>query len=539
MRFNRVHIPNLWEFARSEEENVRPRGDYALTTRDHPSEADARVLDDHIYDKLLETYPRHLLQQCLELDCICCTNVSTVQDEEDPKFFYGVTTGHAATLTSITFDWLLNGRAVVTALTSTRPYFPRLRAFQVRNAVESPAKLEEPYLPGLQPWSCLFGKLWLDFLRLHPGLECLAWPMEYFLPLDSDFKRVDEEVLEVLHQLGRRLKSLRVDTCVLNHHFNDSDMMQTHVPMALARQKAFVSLIAPHMKCLEVIKAEGTIPIELRYALLLALQQCPLQKVVVIGVNWAVADTWTEREGDEGGSYGHRANRSLDISDPIPWKQTLEPVRTIPVEVEKLLISRALENLSIQDEWPCKAELSLLKCLASTQAATVTDLKFCGFDGAPMLYYPSPKAQIELSFLKKFHILRHFTTAVWLSTHHAGEDLSERIYDFWTRKASVQVKTSIVPLSNRQQILERYYAPDAIAAKVAELVGPHLSPLACSRRGGVTVKALLLMQKFEQAEIFEIEVQIGLACKVGSHTGLRGENHPVKLREKMLNRKWF
>ncbi|MCJ1416317.1 hypothetical protein MMC32_002652 [Xylographa parallela] len=488
----------------------------------------ATELDSTIYTSLAKQHPSSVLDICGNASCLGCAN-SPNQGRRDPLFFYGVLNGQTETLTSITFDWLLNGRAVLEALTSTRPNFPRLRALQLRNAVNPPAQLEETSSSAVSyTGCCLLGPPWLDFLQRHINLECLAWPIEHFLPDRTQSETLEDDVRDVIQTLGHRLKSLRVDAPVLNHHFDTVEMLETYSLRASGRQAAFVRFVASQMRTLRVIKVEGTVPIELRLELLKALQHCSLQRVVVIGVNWALADTWTDLEDTHGSHW------RLEIGNPVLWENDIPSIQQTPLQEDLLETRQDLEALSLEVVEQAAA-LSILEVIAMGQAASVIELKFSGFIGAPMLHYPSPKAQVELSHLKHFHSLRYLTTAVWLAVTHEDQDLSPQIYEFWntTIKKPAQIPQGL------HHTLTKYYSPAVLAEKVAELVGPHLSPQACAHPLGVKVKALFLIQQSHHNEIFELQVLIGNKGKAMSFAGMRDENHPEKLQEKMLGREWF
>ncbi|MCJ1393856.1 hypothetical protein MMC18_006732 [Xylographa bjoerkii] len=529
-RIRRTYIsrtPNasLFDLARSQTASTGFSGTYDTITHLPETLEHAVELDSTSYSSLAKQYPSRVLEICGDLSCLSCANTSK-RDQNDPSFFYGVLIGQIETLTSITFDWLLNGRAVHEALTSTRPHFPRLRALQVRNAVDPPAQLEETLSLGVSSPECyLLGQPWLDFFQRHPNLECLAWPIEYFLPDGTQSRTLRDDARDVIKTLGHHLKSLRVDARVMNHYVDTVEMLGAHSPQALGRQTAFVRFVAPQMRSLKVIKVEGTVPMELRHELLRALQQCSLQKVVVIGVNWALADTWTDLEDH------HSSHWRLDIGRPVSWKSAAPSIQPIPIPDDLLKTQQDLEALSLEVV-ECPAVLSLLEVLALGQAASVIELKFCGFTGAPMLYYPSPEAQAELSYLKHFHNLRYLTTAVWLAATHENRDLSPQIFDFWNHKSAQTPQ-------NLHGTLTEYYSPAVLAQKIAELIGPYLSTQACSHPAGVSVKALFLIRQSHHNEIFELQVQIGSEGKAMSFGRIRGENHPEKLQEKMLAREWF
>ena len=138
------------------------------------------AIESDIYSNLQHDYTPALLRQCSKVSCVYCGRPS-VESEKDMNFLYSIVKAEESTLTSITFDWLLSGEAIVKALTQNKPFFPQLKAFQVRNAVEAPATLDGP-LHQLDH-SLLFGSVWLDFLQRHPYIECLAWPSTYIFRL--------------------------------------------------------------------------------------------------------------------------------------------------------------------------------------------------------------------------------------------------------------------------------------------------------------------------------------------------------------------
>ncbi|MCJ1245815.1 hypothetical protein MMC30_003019 [Trapelia coarctata] len=481
------------------------------------------AVENDIYDNLRHEYPPALWRQCSKASCIYCGRPS-VESKKERNFLNSIVKAEESTLASITFDWLLNGEAIVKALTQYEPFFPRLKALQVRNAVEAPATLDGP-LHQLDQ-SLLFGQVWLDFLQRHPNIECLAWPMESFI---QEPGIITDNIRSVLSTLGSRLKELRVDAQVLPYVDDTSAALSHSSPQALKRQLQFVELVAPHMRSLEVLKIEGTIPAEVRYQLLQTLQHCPLQKVVVIGLYWAVTNTWGDCDYDDERFW------KLEVTDPIPWTDT-RTSNVIHPEGHEPAGQTALSPSSTQVAIP------VLDMLSRFQASTITELKFCGFRGAPTLLYPSPKTHYELSFLKNFHNLRYLTTAVWIPTYHQTQDRSEDIYHFWNDEVLVDQDQTLGRDSQHifRPLLMEYYHHDAIAKSVAKLIGPHLSTQACGRAGGIGVKVLMLLpSRAHGSEIYEVEVRLGINCKILGVVEVRGENHPVKLEEKLHGRRWF
>jgi len=487
------------------------------------------AVEDDIYSSLRPEYSPALLRQCSEVGCIYCGRPS-LSCEKKRNVLYSIVKAEATTLTSITFDWLINGEAIVTALAQDKPFFPRLKALQVRNAVEASATLGGSLHLLAQSW--LFGPVWLDFLLRHPNIECLAWPIEWFL---QDPGAITDTVRNVLSNLGSRLKELRVDAQVLPRIDSTSEAMGLFSPPALRRQQQFVELVAPHMRSLEVLKIEGSVPAEVRYQLLQTVRHCPLQKLVIIGLYWAVTNTWLDSDYDEE-SYWR-----LEVTKPIKWMGTSTSDPNNP-EISEIVQGRDPAGQSSLSPSFTQAVPPFLELLANSQASTITELKFCGFRGAPTIFYPSPRTYYELSFLKHFHKLCYLTTALWIPSHHQSRDRSEDIYHFWNNETVLdQEETSEDGGEDIfQPLLLEYYHHDSIAREVEKLIGPHLSPQACARPGGVGVKVLLLLPtETHGSEIYEVEVRLGTDCKILGVVEVRGENHPTKLKEKLLARRWF
>jgi hypothetical protein len=487
------------------------------------------AVEDDIYSSLRHEYPPALLRQCSEVTCIYCGRRS-LSSEKRRNVLYSIVKAEAMTLTSITFDWLINGEAIVTALAQDKPFFPRLKALQVRNAVEACVTPDSPLHLLAQSW--LFGPIWLDFLQRHPNIECLAWPIEWFVQGPGI---ITDNVRNVLSNLGSRLKELRVDAQVLPRIDSTSEAMGRFSPPALRRQQQFVELVAPHMRSLEVLKVEGSVPAELRYQLLQTVRHCPLQKLVIIGLYWAVTNTWLDSDYDE------KSYWRLEVTEPIKWTETSASDTNNP-EISEICHGRDPAGQSSLSPSFTQAVPPFLDMLAKSQASTITELKFCGFRGAPMISFASPRTHYELSFLKDFHKLCYLTTALWIPSHHQFRDCSEDIYHFWNSKQVLDQGVTSEDGSDDifQPLLLEYYHHDAIARAVAKLIGPHLSTQACARPGGVGVKVLLLLPtRTHGSEIYEVEVRLGTDCKILGVVEVRGENHPTKLKEKLLARRWF
>lgn len=164
---------------------------------------------------------------------------STLQREQVPSSDAAMAMfrNAAQTLTSINLDWiycapprfaprdptaLQSWPRVYQELFSCR--FPHLRSFQWRNCVVPETKmLEGLYLldrsdlntpnimssPADATTNDLAG---LEFIEAHPGLSCLAWPVDHFFSHRPPAADVASRVQAVTDNLGRILVDLRVDT---------------------------------------------------------------------------------------------------------------------------------------------------------------------------------------------------------------------------------------------------------------------------------------------------------------------------------------
>lgn len=139
----------------------------------------------------------------------------------------------AQTLTSLNLDWVYcaplqndtatlgSWAAIYARLFSCR--FPHLRSFQWRNCVVPETRMPKGlYLldsaadeyASYSASTCVKSTdlAGLEFMEAHPNLLCLAWPMEHFFSHRSSSPDVVSRVRSVVHNLGRSLTDLRVDT---------------------------------------------------------------------------------------------------------------------------------------------------------------------------------------------------------------------------------------------------------------------------------------------------------------------------------------
>lgn len=147
----------------------------------------------------------------------------------------------SATLTSLTFDWVLTAdypykwpeitpRRARLFIDLFQCRFPFLRAFQYRSPV-TPETLVPAGIYLLDRWNVTYfaepgviaalqeslaegstGLYGLEFLEAHPKLQCLGWPTHHFFAETTPEWKVRERAKAVIARLGANLVDLRIDT---------------------------------------------------------------------------------------------------------------------------------------------------------------------------------------------------------------------------------------------------------------------------------------------------------------------------------------
>ena len=77
---------------------------------------------------------------------------------------------------------------------------------------------------------------------------------------------------------------------------------------------------------------------------------------------------------------------------------------------------------------------------------TITELKLCGHNGAPVLHLPTAITAPILHHLQHFHSLRSITLSFWLLTYFDFDWRESEIIDFWISQRSSS--TTLVQLTN-------------------------------------------------------------------------------------------
>jgi hypothetical protein len=370
--------------------------------------------------------------------------------------------------------------------------------------------------------------------------------MELFLAHGSD-----NAMQTTISGLGKTLKELRIERRIcqdLDHPEEGNLVDKENGPNdAELRRRAFRTTFATRMKAVEVLKIEGSCSYHERVEIMRAMENCPLRKVVVIAIQWAVQDAWMDIDLSD-------QTRLLANTWPISGRPGVGAVPQTSVDISGepaySETSTLLEFRHPQGAPDLKHydNDNFLGELALHHASTITELKLCGFVSAPVLYDPSPSAHHHLSFLKPFLNLAHLTTAFALPTYWDRHNIANNVGYLWDMRHH-QTNASANTTSNAagedlpareaflDRLLHKYYEPSALVAAVVALLVPKLHPLALAR--GMTVKALFILKGIRAMDLYELIIRLGPGGAVLGFIGPRGDGDPEKEREKLMARGWF
>ncbi|KAF2757581.1 hypothetical protein EJ05DRAFT_394825 [Pseudovirgaria hyperparasitica] len=477
----------------------------------------------------------------------------------------------ADTLTSLTLDWILwpsdNRRQTLPFLDSfSRLYFPNLKAFQLRNTVLTETELPKDLylLDSSEDGSSIFP----TFIEKHKNLRCLAWPIDRFFGVSIRSPEDTARRERIVAELARTLEDLRVDA-----EFGRREPF-THNPVGdmefneRTRRRRFIEDFASHMTKVKSIKLEGGIPRDEKRETIRALSQSPLEKVIAIGISCPVGNTWGAggrllQDIDGGVGIGDDT-RGLqeEYDDIIEGYMSVEPSKPF--------------NEQFHASYGWGPGPPFVHNIASYHASTVTELKFCGYNGAPILYRPTPITEAMLHPIRYFHKLKSLVLSMWLLTWHEDEFRDDSIIQFWQDRSSPTSTALALPLNlpvlqplahpppftpaanaalinHRQnaaathfseprpswsQTLQTIYTPEALAAQVARQVGPHISEQAKAQREGVHVRVSFCLG-LQITDIFELDVWIGAGDEVLRTRGPRTEQDGERREDKLFGRRWF
>ncbi|KAF2146346.1 uncharacterized protein K452DRAFT_348888 [Aplosporella prunicola CBS 121167] len=345
-----------------------------------------------------------------------------------PSFFLSILLRNSSfTLASLNLDWLLTwtGRTEAMApeiyqilrfLSVSR--FPNLRAFQLRNAAtteytkvpEDVYLLDEAESEGSDDERRPVK--FLSFMEAHPNLQCLAWPMCRFFSHSKPHPDVAARADRVVANLSRTLTELRVDSQFSRHVEKRTDESSHGEALNLrTRRRRFISEFAARMTRLEIIKMEGGIPLDEKRETVRALHRCQLKKVVMIGVSCPIGNTWGNQNDFHTWPLWMQQGWTLENEDLAALTSTSKSALTPPGPDFVF---------TPQYGWPASSVMT--HTLASLHAPSITELKFCGYNGAPIIFAPTGLADALLRPLRHFDNLKELVLSMWMLTFFDGSD---------------------------------------------------------------------------------------------------------------------
>ncbi|KAF2643477.1 hypothetical protein P280DRAFT_467499 [Massarina eburnea CBS 473.64] len=472
----------------------------------------------------------------------------------------------APTLTSLNLDWVLWRQDDLTgeeaalrdiqSLAQLR--FPHLRAFQLRNAVVPETGLPE----GIY----LLEDTFLAFMEAHPRIQCLSWPLERFYSHNKPTPDLQRRTREVVSHLGNTLIDLRLDTyyCINGEKLTDESSL-AYDQLERVRRRRFIFEFAPHMFKVEQLKLEGGIARDEKREIVRALHFSPLKKIVLIGVTFPVGNTWGRR------------GEQLKLLDP---GQVTDAIAHLEEEDISSIMAAHKQgrtihpNFQFTPSYGWKSSPSFLHTMAEHHASTIEELKLCGYNGSPILSHSTPVTNPLLWPLRSFENLRQLVISFWLLTYFENSYRDTEIIQSWMDTRSPSSTALVVmtppasptppppppvdpavmpiydgPVSRPQEFnrwavaLKTKYTPSALAYRVAADIGPHLSPVAKARPGGVRVRASFCIGTREERrqanDIFDLDIRIGEGDRMIEFIGPREEAERGRFCEKLGARRWF
>ena len=430
--------------------------------------------------------------------------------------------------------------------------FPELRAFQFRNAVVYDTMLpagvylldqsgnigREPADPVQRIVRDRLGLSCLEFMEAHQNLRMLAWPMQAFLSDRKSHPDIIPRRQAVINNLGRTLIDLRVDS---SYRYDGEHQTEDFYYDGREDRRRFVSDFAAHMNKLESIKIEGGVPRDERRETIRALRRCPLKKIVFIGICIPLGNTWGENGCDVPEEYH---DQDIPVDRPLLEAEHKEAIHRLGYSPPEPAPNNA-EDFQPMYGWPAGPPMAHI--IASYHAETITELKFCGYRGAPVLFDPTAITTPMLSGLKYFYKLEQLILSLYLPTQFEDELRDSEIIEYWLNSRSsfstalVRVATSGEEESGGwEKQLKTRYDQDALSAQIVRQIGPFLSEKAKDRPGGVKVRASFCLGMW--GGIFDLDMTIGKfegqdVCLTS--VGPREELEPQRRREKLESRQWF
>ena len=429
------------------------------------------------------------------------------------------------TITSVTLDWLSDDPLDLEAVCDVFVKPSRLRAMQFRNSV---MLLED------SPGNYLFGPKYLPSIAKRTKLQCLSWPIHRFVP--DKLAMTNPSALRTAKRLGETLIDLRIDYPPAGYTYVNNQFM--------SQRRLFIEHVARRMKALKTIKIEGDVPDDERREIIRALHKCPLRKLVLITFYWTGGDAWANLdEGFENAAH----SKTWDVGTPTDFSPDLVSIAQSDEAFQDEVSSLPSTFHAVYDS----TNISILQTIALHHGSTITELKLCGFKRAPILHCPAMGTADLLAPLRHFHVLRHFTTAVYVPAHYWGTVRNYKVTGYNPSTGSPGLNSPIISFDDGEggsnysgvwaHAVRDHFDREVLAQKVMDMIAPRLSEKALGmRKEGVTVKALFLLAKASGGEeIFDLEVDIGEGRRMVGLRGPTGEEDEEKLRNKLKNRGWF
>ncbi|KAG9671886.1 hypothetical protein KCU95_g16858, partial [Aureobasidium melanogenum] len=570
-RHQEALIRNLIVAHNSQAEESQVKADIdAASKRFELSFRDAHNFDEKIYSRLPDVggLISSIEQELSDEDWSATSGVKHLLDHNHPDFalsdtdpfptFMHILECSTTSLISLNLDWVLFRRTDLRAFSESKAslegmfkrlfklHFPHLRAFQFRNAVIAEAEMpQDVYLLdtcGSSSNSSFGADMCVSWLESHPRLRSLAWPADrFFRPKKNTTPELQTRIDFIISKMARTLEDLRVDTVYSRSgEFKTDD---SDDPIDVNRRQSrrrFISEFAAHMQRLDCLKMEGGIPRDEKRETIRALRQSPLQRVILIGVNAPMGNTWGFAGRDIGSLGINEDPNDPDDFGSLEEEDTDEIVRLGTMKPEPLNTNEIFEA---EYGWPPSPPF--LYTLASYHASTVTELKFCGYRGAPLLWNPTPITNYMLAPLRHFHNLRHLILSLWLHTLWEDDHRDDEILEYWLSSRSPSttalIPTSTEPLTGWAEELATKYDPKVMAARIVTLMGPFISEAAKSQHGGMHVRASFCIGSY--GGLFDFDVIIGKdkngKDELREWKGPREELHPERRADKLRNRRWF
>jgi hypothetical protein len=504
---------------------------------------ETRIHDVQIYEKFPSGPMEDLMQRLAQLGIKEEDPYRPVWTEMIPteSVVKGILHSSAHTLTSLNLDWILwtpdyrahPSRSVEEIMNGiARLRFPNLRAFQIRNSV-----VQQTQLAGdiyLLDKSDSGEMVFLEFMAAHPKLVCLAWPMDRFFSHNSKMNQAVPLRDEVVNNLARSLTDLRVDLDYSSNGelFTDEPLRTCQVN-TLIRRRRFIDEFARHMRKVEQLKMEGGIPRDEKRETIRALRLSPLKKLVLIGVTCPLGNTW---------GHGGEDLRAVDHGDQT-YSGALEEENIEAIMASTQITPKPMSNDCFEPVYGWPAGPPMLQTIAGIHASTIQELKFCGYNGSPILHRPSAITDPILHSLRYFHNLRQLVVSMWLLTWHGHEYRDDSIVQYWVDQRSGSTAVAVYDENDADEntwsnTLTTTYKPLALATQVANQIAPHLSPQAKARPEGFRLRASFCLGVMT-GDIFDLDMRIGKDGEVLSFVGPREEGEPGKRKEKLSQRRWF